>query len=420
MSTSTRERSFFRVLLSIPLRFKITIPYLILAALLAGLASYQVARSFITTLEERFRGQLEDASFRVSDSVLWIEDDHLVSLRSIAFTVGVPNTLNDRDLRELEDLVYPQIVNNQLYFVDILDENGEFLTSWHRNDDVLEYLTGNSTNYKEWESVKAVSEGRVDELGDKFAEVVIAPWGISLYTAGPVFLEEKLVGIILVGSPLSKLIPDLALNSLANVTVYDDSGQVALSTLGESYALPPMDQNALAQTQSLSEEFAYTRSIEIGSRTYVEAVETLYLRGAPSNWFYSVALPESLVRDTGSSSILPLMVLFILGVVAMVFMGVVVAQLIAVPIFRLLTASRQVGNGDFQAQVDIYADDEIGQLTEGFNHMVGELRQREFVREMFGRMVSEDVSEAVLSGNLAIGGEARHVSVLFTDVRGFT
>jgi class 3 adenylate cyclase len=39
---------------------------------------------------------------------------------------------------------------------------------------------------------------------------------------------------------------------------------------------------------------------------------------------------------------------------------------------------------------------------------------------MFGRMVSQDVSEAILQGGLDLGGETRFVSVLFTDMRDFT
>jgi class 3 adenylate cyclase len=39
---------------------------------------------------------------------------------------------------------------------------------------------------------------------------------------------------------------------------------------------------------------------------------------------------------------------------------------------------------------------------------------------MFSRMVSPEVSEAILEGDVALGGETRFVSVLFTDLRGYT
>ena len=408
-----------RTLLSVPLRLKIIVPYLVVATLLAGLASYQVARSFVDTLEERFRGQLEDASYRVAEELVTVEEEHLSSVRSIAFTLGMPEAMLSHDISTTKNLALPQVVNDQLYLVDLLDSQGLLLASWHRTGEALEYIDGQNTNYLDWASVRAVVNGQVDEVGDKYSEIVEAPWGLSLYTAGPVLIDGEVVGVVLVGSPLSEVAPELAVNSLANVTIYNSAGIALISTLGETDQLIGMNQEAYEQLNTPS-DYAYTRNIDVGSRRYVEAVDNLYLRAEPSGWFYGVALPESLVTNLGGTTVVPLLVIFIAGILILVALGIAVAQLIAIPVFRLLGASEQVGGGDFSVQVDIYADDEIGLLTQGFNHMVDELRQREFVREMFGRMVSKDVSEAVLMGNLAIGGEARSVTVLFTDVRGFT
>ncbi len=414
-----QHRSWVRIFLSVPLRLKITIPYLIVVSLLAGLAIYQVSRSFITTLEERFKGQLQDASFRVSDGILLVEDGHLNALRTIAFTVGVPEAVADRDISIINELVFPQVANNELYFVDVLDVNGLPLSTWHRTGDELSYLGGQKTDYTTWSSVQKVLENNFDEIGDKFSEIVATPWGLSIYTAGPIIINDELAGVLLVGTPFSELVPDLAISSLSNVTVYDADGYRAKSTFDNDEPIPVLSEVIKQQLSSLS-ELAPTRNLASGSREYVEAVDVVYLRGEPSGLFYGVALPKSLVRDAGLPALSPLIAIFVLGVLALIGLGIAVAQFIAVPIFRLLDASEQVGGGDFETQVDIYADDEIGQLTAGFNRMVQELHQREFVREMFGRMVSPDVSEAVLKGELALGGETKNVSVLFTDVRGFT
>ncbi len=48
------------------------------------------------------------------------------------------------------------------------------------------------------------------------------------------------------------------------------------------------------------------------------------------------------------------------------------------------------------------------------------LREREAIKDMFGRFVSRDVAEVVLAGRVPLGGELREVSVLFQDIRGFT
>ncbi|MBI3362170.1 MAG: adenylate/guanylate cyclase domain-containing protein [Chloroflexi bacterium] len=66
------------------------------------------------------------------------------------------------------------------------------------------------------------------------------------------------------------------------------------------------------------------------------------------------------------------------------------------------------------------ARDELGLLATRFNRMVVDLRQREFMRDLFGRIVSEEVREALLTGDVGLGGESKIVTVLFTDIRDFT
>ena len=114
---------------------------------MAGFAVYQVSSSFITTLEERFEGQLQDASFRVADGILLVEESHLDAVRTIAFTVGVPEATADGDLATIENLVFPQVVNNELYFANILNSSGNPLTSWHRMGDELEYVKGDDVEF---------------------------------------------------------------------------------------------------------------------------------------------------------------------------------------------------------------------------------------------------------------------------------
>lgn len=52
--------------------------------------------------------------------------------------------------------------------------------------------------------------------------------------------------------------------------------------------------------------------------------------------------------------------------------------------------------------------------------MVAGVKERERERDMFGRVVSPEVREKLLSGKLSLGGENRRVSVLFSDIRDFS
>ena len=52
--------------------------------------------------------------------------------------------------------------------------------------------------------------------------------------------------------------------------------------------------------------------------------------------------------------------------------------------------------------------------------MVGGLRERERIHDLFGRHVGEDVARAALEQDVELGGETREVSVLFVDIVGST
>jgi class 3 adenylate cyclase len=412
------KHSILYTLLSIPLRFKISVPYLIVASLLAGLATFIVGRSLLLTLEERFQSQLEDSVLRASAGILDVEAIHLRMIRTIAFTTGMPEAVLGRDFDTLNRLVFPHIANNSLYFVDVLDSSGEPIASWHKNESANDYRQNEFAPYKEWNIVQRVLLGEIDQNGDKFVNIIDTPWGLALYTAGPIRTTDDRLGVILIGTPFPKIVQSLSLLSLSNITLYQPNGESVVSTFATE-TIDPLDVQSVADI--LREDGALaTRDIVVLKRGYKEAVKNLSLRGESTEWYLGVALAESLVREAQLRTAPKLILTFIAGVLALIGLGVVVAQLIAAPVFRLLAASQEIGSGNLNVRVRVQANDEIGQLTRGFNRMAVDLRNREFIREMFGRMVSEDVREAVLNDQVNLGGEARDVTVLFVDVRGFT
>jgi adenylate cyclase len=90
------------------------------------------------------------------------------------------------------------------------------------------------------------------------------------------------------------------------------------------------------------------------------------------------------------------------------------------PVRALRQAVAQVGEGNLNAHVDIYDGTEIGILQAGFNDMLEGLRERETIRDLFGRHVGGDVARAALEGGVQLGGEVRNVTVLFVDIIGST
>ena len=98
----------------------------------------------------------------------------------------------------------------------------------------------------------------------------------------------------------------------------------------------------------------------------------------------------------------------------------VAAQASSAPIRNLRKAYAQVEKGRFDVEVPIYDGTEIGMLQAGFNEMLHGLKEREELRDLFGRHVGADVARSALEQGVQLGGEARDVAVLFVDIIGST
>ena len=79
-----------------------------------------------------------------------------------------------------------------------------------------------------------------------------------------------------------------------------------------------------------------------------------------------------------------------------------------------------MSRGDLDVAVPVDDGSEVGRLQAGFNGMVAGLREREQLRDLYGRQVGADVAREALERGIELGGETREVSALFVDVVGST
>jgi adenylate cyclase len=80
----------------------------------------------------------------------------------------------------------------------------------------------------------------------------------------------------------------------------------------------------------------------------------------------------------------------------------------------------RVQAGDLDTTVPVDDGGEIGMLQAGFNRMASGLREREQLRDLFGRHVGEEVARQAVEQSAGLGGEQRAASVLFVDLVGST
>lgn len=92
---------------------------------------------------------------------------------------------------------------------------------------------------------------------------------------------------------------------------------------------------------------------------------------------------------------------------------------------HLTWKTQQIAAGDLEQKVDF-----MGDFSTAFNSMTQQLkdsyeqleRRNEFIRKTFGRYTSDEIVEALLDmpDGLKLGGEKREVTLLMSDLRGFT
>lgn len=110
---------------------------------------------------------------------------------------------------------------------------------------------------------------------------------------------------------------------------------------------------------------------------------------------------------------------------AILFLGaaaVVVARSVREPLVQVISASGAIARGESGVRLAMPRQDEFGVLGRHFDLMAAGLEEREFIRATFGRYVSEDVARMLLEtpGALNPGGEEREVTILFSDLRGYS
>jgi class 3 adenylate cyclase len=112
--------------------------------------------------------------------------------------------------------------------------------------------------------------------------------------------------------------------------------------------------------------------------------------------------------------------LLAVGIVTATGLALFVSRTVAGPLARLRVAMADVEEGRLDVRAPVVANDEIGGLSEGFNRMVEGLRERELVKETFGKYVSPEIRDEILAGRIPLDGQLREVTILFSDIRDFT
>ncbi|WP_156755263.1 adenylate/guanylate cyclase domain-containing protein [Actinokineospora pegani] len=110
-------------------------------------------------------------------------------------------------------------------------------------------------------------------------------------------------------------------------------------------------------------------------------------------------------------------IVLVVGLLVMIFN----ARATIAPIDSVRDGLARVERGHFDTEIPVFDGTELGLLQAGFNRMAAGLRERERIRDLFGRHVGQKVAEVAVAADVErLGGQVREVSVVFVDIVGST
>ena len=192
------------------LRWKIVLPYALLALILGCAATYLATGVITSSLGQRSDNQLVESARVSSDTLARRERKHLETVRAILFSDGVPEAIDARDSAQLGTLIEGTAANDEVQYLQVLDASGQRLKA-------IQLTAPKTVAYSDmtdsdapaaWPPVQQAL-ATAPTGGGKATAIVQAAGGPVLYTAGVVESGGRLIGVVLVGTSLQTLVADM-------------------------------------------------------------------------------------------------------------------------------------------------------------------------------------------------------------------
>jgi signal transduction histidine kinase/HAMP domain-containing protein len=366
------------------IRSKIILPYMLLTLIIAIVGTYIVTTLVASSVSERLTNHLLEGGRAVSDTLARHETDRLRSARVVAFTQGLAEALEAGDRARVDALASPAAAGLGLECLIITDSTGrESLHLLRQADGSLAPASQGFDTANLWFVRALVEAGDPNGAPRRAIGQHPADGRYYYFTALPIPLEDRLAGVVIIGTSLDTLLPYLKSTSLAEVTLYLEDGRAVASTFtapeDPAAAAALLDQLSISPEEYARHLTATTsvsgENVRIRGRWYRFALGPLWV-GQERLGVFSVALPAQFIVEAGAASRNTYAVLFFLAMACVILVGYIISQRITRPLSRLVDTSKAVAEGNLEQRTGIRSTDEIGALATTFDTMTTRLAER--------------------------------------------
>ena len=134
------------------------------------------------------------------------------------------------------------------------------------------------------------------------------------------------------------------------------------------------------------------------------------------NVIIAVSIDKVQIEDILVNVTILMGVLLALGI----FFTYIISRSYQKPLVEMKNATGEIRKGNYKTGIQVISNDEVGNLGESINEMAIGLKEKEFIKDTFGKAVDPRVRDHLLKGNIEMGGSLCKATILFTDIRGFT
>jgi hypothetical protein len=240
--------------------------HLILGLIVAILAVFWAGQRGTQGVRDNLDARLGAAGAGTNAALVGLEADQLTTLRSITFTQDMGPALASINASELNRIVTPLQANSSSPMVDVSLPNGKIVLAVRSKGAPAPVASRAGLP-----ALKQAIRQAKGSHGGRFSELVIFKSGPTILTIGPVLDGRKVVGAVLVMTPLADALGRISQEVGADLTAYDSDGvPIATTVAFQPRAVDESTARALIGGAAIELRYVYGKNREALGRLIID------------------------------------------------------------------------------------------------------------------------------------------------------